>query len=68
MNKFDNIFIPNMLHFVKLYGTILNRLHVRAQGYYMFSICGGEKGRSSEDTSRSGKGLAPSALPLFSTM
>ena len=30
MNKFDYIFMPNMLHFVKLYGTILSRLHLRA--------------------------------------
>jgi hypothetical protein len=30
MNKFDHIFMPNMLHFVNLYGTIDNRLRVRA--------------------------------------
>jgi hypothetical protein len=34
----------------------------------LFAACGGEKRRSSEDTSRSGKGLASSALPLFPTM
>jgi hypothetical protein len=33
-----------------------------------FAACGGEKRRSSEDTSRFGKGLTPSALPLFPTM
>ncbi|SRR5258708_7501997 len=34
----------------------------------LFAACGGEKRRRSEDTSRSGKGLAPSALPLLLTL
>jgi hypothetical protein len=33
----------------------------------LFAACGSEK-RRSEDTSRSGKGLAPSALPHFLTL
>jgi hypothetical protein len=35
---------------------------------FSFAACGGEDRRRSEDTSRSGKGLAPSALPLFPSM
>jgi len=43
-------------------------LMARVVACALFAACGGEKRRRSEDTSRSGKGLAPSALPLLLTL
>jgi hypothetical protein len=49
------------------YRTLLLLHTCRAVAFFLFAACDGEKRKRSEDTSHSGKGLRPPALPDHAT-